>query len=78
MPRITAIAVEPNKLMDVLLSKGNLKNDAALARKLEVASPVISKIRHGKLPVGATMRIKIHETFDMSFADISFHIAASA
>ncbi len=44
----------PNHLLDILLGKMQLKNDAALSRLLEVAPPVISKIRHHRLPVGAT------------------------
>lgn len=51
----------PNGLLDALIVKMELKNDAALARALEVAPPVISKIRHKKLPVGASMLIRMHE-----------------
>ena len=35
---------DPNRLLDTLLEKMHLKNDAALSRALEVAPPVISKI----------------------------------
>lgn len=51
----------PNDLLDDVRSKLQVKNDAALSRAFEVAPPVISKIRHGKLPVGASLIIKIHE-----------------
>ena len=37
---------DPNRLLDTLIRHLNLKNDAALSRALEVAPPVISKIRH--------------------------------
>lgn len=37
------------------------KNDAALARFLDVAPPVISKIRHGRLPVGTELMIRTHD-----------------
>lgn len=43
---------DPNRLLDTLIVHLNLKNDAALSRALEVAPPVISKIRHNRLPVG--------------------------
>lgn len=43
---------DPNKFLDTLLDKFGLKNDAALARTLEVGPPVISKIRHGRSAVG--------------------------
>jgi hypothetical protein len=38
----------PNYLLDVLLQRHELKNDAALAVALAVAPPVISKVRHGR------------------------------
>ncbi len=60
----------PNHLLDVLLGKMQLKNDAALARMLEVAPPVVSKIRHNKLPVGASMLIRMHECTGMSVREL--------
>lgn len=60
----------PNYMLDFVLGKLQLKNDAALARVLEVAPPVISKIRHHRLPVGATMLIRIHEVSGLSIRDI--------
>lgn len=57
-------------LFDVMMQRLALKNDAALARLLEVAPPVISKIRHGVLPFGASMVIKVHETTDWPIRDI--------
>jgi plasmid maintenance system antidote protein VapI len=53
-----------------MLDKLNLKNDAALSRMLEVAPPVISKIRHRRLPVGASMLIRLHEVSDLSVAEL--------
>ena len=44
---------DPNNLLTGMIKILKLKNDAALSRALEVAPPVISKIRHGRLPVGA-------------------------
>jgi len=46
------LTYNPNRLLDTLIERLRLKNDAALSRALEVAPPVISKIRHGRLPVG--------------------------
>lgn len=48
-----------NALMDYLLTAHKLKNDAALARALKVAPPVISKVRNNRLPVGDSLRLKI-------------------
>lgn len=59
-----------NAFMNELIRSKRLKNDAALSRLLKVAPPVISKIRSGLLAVGATLMLNIHETFDMSIADI--------
>lgn len=59
-----------NKLLDHVIAKMQLKNDAALSRQLEVNPPVISKIRHGKLMPGATMFISIHEVTEMTIAEI--------
>ena len=61
---------DPNRLLDTLLEKMNLKNDAALSRMLEVAPPVISKIRHRRLPVGASLLIRMHETTGMSIREL--------
>lgn len=61
---------DPNHLLDMLIEKLNLKNDAALSRALEVAPPVISKIRHRRLPVGASMLIRMHEVTDLSVAQL--------
>ena len=58
-----------NDLLDTLLAKGP-KNDAALARALEVAPPVISKIRHGRLPIGASLLIRMHEVLDVSIREL--------
>ena len=64
------INYDPNNLLDALIEKLNLKNDAALSRALEVAPPVISKIRHRRLPVGASLLIRMHEVSDLSIADL--------
>ena len=60
----------PNHFLDILLGKMQLKNDAALSRMLEVAPPVISKIRHHRLPVGASLLIRMHEVTGMSIRDL--------
>jgi hypothetical protein len=60
----------PNNLLDVLLGKMELKNDAALSRMLEVGPPIISKIRHRRLSVGASLLIRMHEVSGMSVRDL--------
>lgn len=63
---------DPNHLLDALIEKLHLKNDAALSRALEVAPPVISKIRHRRLPVGASLLIRMHEVSDLSIRDLRY------
>jgi hypothetical protein len=59
-----------NEFLDLLIKTMKLKNDAALSRVLEVAPPVISKIRHGTLPVGATLLIGAHEESGLSIREM--------
>jgi hypothetical protein len=61
---------DPNNLLESLIEKLNLKNDAALSRALEVAPPLISKIRHRRLPVGASLLIRMHEVSQLSIKDL--------
>lgn len=68
--RLQNVAYDPNNLLDSLIKQLSLKNDAALARALEVAPPVISKIRHKRLPVGASLLIRMHEVSDLSIMDL--------
>jgi plasmid maintenance system antidote protein VapI len=57
-------------LLDTLLTKLQLKNDAALARALEMSPPQISKIRHNRIKVGSTMLIRMHEASELSIRDL--------
>lgn len=59
-----------NCLLDLLKAGADLKNDAALSRALDVAPPVISKLRSGRLPLGASMLLQMHEVFELPVAEI--------
>lgn len=61
---------DPNRLLDELRQRLNLTTDAALSRVLEVAPPVVSKIRNKRLPVGASLLIRMHEVTDISIRDL--------
>ena len=61
---------DPNRVLDAIIQKLKLKNDAALSRVLEVAPPVISKIRHNTLPIGATILLRMHEVSDYSIREL--------
>jgi predicted house-cleaning noncanonical NTP pyrophosphatase (MazG superfamily) len=60
----------PNKLLDTLIEKLQLKNDAELCRVLEVQPPIISKIRHRKLNVGATILLRMHEKSNIPIREL--------
>jgi hypothetical protein len=63
-------AYDPNRLLDTLRERMHLKNDAALSRALEVSPPVISKIRHRRLPVTASLLIRMHEVSTLSIQEL--------
>lgn len=62
----------PDRLLDALIEHLKLKNDAALSRALEVAPPVISKIRHRRLAVGAAILIRMHEVSNLTISDLRY------
>ncbi len=64
------VTYDPNNLLDSLIEKLHLKNDAALSRALEVAPLVISKIRHRRLPVGASLLIRMHEVSNLTIREL--------
>lgn len=66
----TGAEYDPNRVLDAIIKKLSLKNDAALSRVLEVAPPVISKIRHNTLPIGATILLRMHEVSDYSIREL--------
>ncbi len=60
----------PDNLLDAIIAKLKLKNDAALSRALDVAPPVISKIRHRTLPIGATILLRMHDVSNFSIREL--------
>jgi hypothetical protein len=69
-PLTSQLGYNPDNLLDAMIEKLQLKNDAALSRALEVAPPVISKIRHRRLPVGASILIRMHEVSDLTVTEL--------
>jgi hypothetical protein len=65
-----ADSYDPDRLLDTLIDKLGLKNDAALSRALDVAPPVISKIRHRKIRIGASILIAMHEASELSIRQL--------
>ena len=64
------ITYDPSGLLDALRENLNLKNDAALAQKLDVGPPTISRIRSGNLPVGASLLIRMGEETGLSIMEL--------
>lgn len=58
------------KLLDYMIATYNLKNDRELSDKLDISTPVISRVRNGHIKVSADMMIRIHEVFGMPIAEI--------
>lgn len=68
---------DPNALFDALLARLMLKNDAALCRVLDVAPPMISKVRHGRLPLSAALMLRLHEVTGIAVADLRAMMAVA-
>jgi plasmid maintenance system antidote protein VapI len=59
-----------NVFLDKVIKSAELKNDAALSRALDVAPPVISKLRHERIAFGPSMAIKVHKLTGMTILHI--------
>lgn len=63
-----------NALLNAVAAKVGTRTDAQLARALGVPAPVISKIRHGRLHVGAGMVLRIHLLAEMPIREIKSYV----
>ena len=61
LPESNDFKYDPENLLDEVIRLKRLKNDAGLSRELEVAPPVISRIRNKQLAVGASFLIRLNE-----------------
>lgn len=61
---------DPNHLLDSVLAYMGLKNDAALARVLSVAPPILSKLRHHKNRVSAAFLLKLYDATGLSITTL--------
>lgn len=57
-------------LLDLVIDQLDLKNDAGLARELSMSPPAISRMRQGKLPVGASTLVRMHEATNLSIGQL--------
>ena len=60
----------PELFINLLIEKMQLKNDAALSRRLQVAPTVISEIRNSQLAIGASILLNAHEESGISIAEL--------
>lgn len=65
-----ALAEKQSALLDAIIQDGGIKNDAHLSRLVEMSPPVISKLRNGWLPIGATILIALNEVTGRSIRDM--------
>jgi plasmid maintenance system antidote protein VapI len=59
-----------NPIVDALIKKLKLKNDAELARMLHLQPPVISKIRHGVLGLTGGVLVRMHDITGLSIDEL--------
>lgn len=64
------LSYDPNRLLQALMTRLKLRNYADLSRKLEVPHPIISKVRHRKIPVAASLLIRMHEVSELSISEL--------
>lgn len=64
------LAYDPNRMLNAVIERLKLKNDAALCRVLEIQPPIVSKIRHGRVAVGASILIRLHEETGLNVREL--------
>lgn len=69
-------ATPQTALLSMLKAHFGAKNDAAIARAVNIKPPVISKLRHGKVPVTSSMLLRLHEATGMPVAQLRAVIAS--
>ena len=69
-PLLNDASYNPDALLDHVSTLLDVKNDAALAKELGVAPPVISKIRHRRMQVGGSFLIRLHEVTTLSIREL--------
>jgi transcriptional regulator with XRE-family HTH domain len=61
---------QPDVLIDFVREKMGLASDAELCRALGIHPPAISKIRHRKMGLGATLLLIFHDVTGMSISEL--------
>lgn len=77
-PHITAVTenhidnpeYNPARLLDEMLARYQLKNDAALARTLQLPPSVISKLRRKQVSITSAILIRFHDVTGWAIGDL--------
>ncbi|MGZ3158643.1 MAG: hypothetical protein ACXU7H_06135 [Burkholderiaceae bacterium] len=64
------LATRPNDVLDAVIKHFHLKNDAALSRVLDLAPPVVSKIRHNTISLGPSVLVRILEATELHIREL--------
>jgi transcriptional regulator with XRE-family HTH domain len=74
----TSLQKHPSQspLIDYLLNCLKLKTDAQLARAIGIPHPIVSRLRHGKIPVSAGILLKLHDTTGLTVDELRNHIVS--
>ncbi len=67
---LTIASYCPDTFLNRLLGKMQLKNDAELARTLEITPAVVSRIRNKKAPVSANLLLIIHDVSEIAIPEL--------
>lgn len=62
--------IPPGDLLDWCRWALHLPSDRALAALLDVAPPTLSKVRHGTLPIGPSLMVRLLEATDARLGDL--------
>ncbi|SHM67265.1 Cro/C1-type HTH DNA-binding domain-containing protein [Duganella sacchari] len=57
-------------LLDGVMARQKIKNDAELSRCLRLAPSSISKIRRRRVPVSDEVLLRVHDAFDIPIAEL--------
>lgn len=67
---IRAPSYTPNRLLNVVAERLNVKHDRALSLALDYSHPQLSRIRHRKNPVSALLLVQILDRTDLTMKEL--------
>lgn len=69
---------EANDIIDGLITHLGLKNDRHLCDAIDIPPPIISKVRNGHQPLGASIVVRFMDVADLSLAELKSFIGRGA